>query len=633
MGRSARDRRTLRDTPSAEQARNSPLDPFPERLHRSCSLPILRLGGRSLICFHISFKQWCEKGFMLDYQDLKRELSRIDGRGYKSYQDLRGKYAFPDFFLYIDHVQGDPFAAPSRLRVRVPQDEAGYPAETFASRSRRLALCTYLAKQFAAAALRSGTRRGSGRSGLIEMVDPAQEIMERSCVDVTSDHVEARFLLGLPAAGRRILGGLADRMLCEDLPAIVRATLFFRRNDPAAVERYLTASEDADHLRARLTSLGLVAFVARDSILPRRSGVDDRPLRGPRVVPFEVPAHLRVEVDLPNAGRTEGMGIEAGVTLIVGGGYHGKSTLLNAIERGVYNHIPGDGRELVVTRESAVKIRAESGRSVAGVDISPFINGLPHGRDTRCFSTGNASGSTSQAANIAEAMEAGAEVLLIDEDTAATNFMIRDRRMQLLIAGDKEPITPFIDRVRPLWEQHGISSIVVIGGSGDYFDVADTVILVEDYVPRNVTGEARSIAARDTTRRRPEGSAVCAAPVPRIPLPRSIDPSKGRRQTNVKAKGRRTIVFGGETIDLSAVEQLVDPGQTRALAAALVHARENHVDGKRSVRQVLDLVEKDIEGGGLDILSRFPEGGHVRFRRFELAAALNRLRSLMVRQE
>ena len=570
---------------------------------------------------------------MLDQQDLRRELGRIDGRGYKSYQDLRGIYAFPDFFLYIDHVQVDPFATPSRLRVRVPQDKAGYPPETFANRSRRHALCTYLAKQFAAAARRAGTRRGSGRSGLIEMDDPAQEIIERTCVHMASDHVEARFRLGMPAAGRRILGPLADQMLCQDLPGIVRATFFYRRNDPAAIERYAAASEDADYLRARLPSRGLVAFVAGDSVLPRRSGVDDRPLCEPPVVPFEVPAHLQVEFDLPNAGRTEGMGIAGGVTLIVGGGFHGKSTLLNAIERGVYNHIPADGRELVITRESAVKIRAESGRSVAGVDISPFIGGLPHGRDTRFFSTGNASGSTSQAANIAEAMEVGAEVLLIDEDTAATNFMIRDRRMQQLIAEGKEPITPLIDRVRPLWEQHGISTIVAIGGSGDYFDVADTVISVEDYVPRNVTMEARSIAALDAARRRPEGSAVCPAPMLRVPLPQSINPSKGRRRNKVKVNGRRTIVFGGETIDLSAVEQLVDPGQTRALAAALVHARDNHMDGKRSVRQVLDLVEEDIEGGGLDILSRYPEGGHVRFRRFELAAALNRLRSLVVRQE
>ena len=570
---------------------------------------------------------------MLDLRDLQRELGRIDGRGYKAYQDLRGIYAFPDFSLFIDHVQGDPFATPSRLRVRVSQEEAGYPAETFANRSRRLALCTYLAKQFAAAARRTGSRRGAGKSGLIAMDAPAQEIIERTCIQITSDYVEACFTAGLPAAGRRILGRQAACMLCEDVPAIVRATLYYRRNDAATIARYIAAGEDADFLRAQLPSRNLVAFVARDSILPRRSGVDDRPLRDPPVIPFKVPAPLQVEFDLPNAGPTEGLGIAAGVTLIVGGGFHGKSTLLNALERGVYNHIPEDGRELVITREAAVKIRAEAGRSVAGVDISSFINDLPHGRDTRFFCTDNASGSTSQAANIVEAMEAGAEVLLIDEDTAATNFMVRDRRMQQLIAKEKEPITPFIDRVRPLYEQHGISTILATGGSGDFFDVADTVIAVEDYVPRQATREARNIAALATARRRQEGSDSLAGPIPRFPLPGSIDPRKGRRRSRVKTRDRRTILFGVENIDLSAVEQLVDPGQTRALAAALVHARENYIDGKRSLRQVLNLVEKDIESGGLDILSPYPDGAHVRFRRFELAAALNRLRSLQVRQK
>ncbi len=462
---------------------------------------------------------------------------------------------------------------------------------------------------------------------------PAQEIIERTSIQVTPDHVEARFAVGLPASGRRILARLAAFMLFEEVPAIVRATLFYRRNDRATLAQYITASEDADFLRSQLPSRNLVAFVARDSILPRRSGVDDRPLCDSPVIPLKVPDPLQVEFDLPNAGRTEGLGIAAGVTLIVGGGFHGKSTLLNALERGVYNHIPADGRELVITREAAVKIRAEAGRSVAGVDISSFISDLPQGRNTRFFCTENASGSISQAANIVEAMEVGAEVLLIDEDTAATNFMIRDRRMQQLIAKEKEPINPFIDRVRPLYQQHGISTILVTGGSGDLFDVADTVIAVEDYVPRQATREARNIAALETARRRLEGSDSLPVPIPRFPLPESIDLRKGGRQNHVKTRDRRTILFGAETIDLSAVEQLVDPGQTRALAAALVHARENYIDGKRSLRQVLDLVEKDIEAGGLGILCRHPDGAHVRFRRFELAAALNRLRSLQVRQK
>ncbi len=568
---------------------------------------------------------------MPTHQNLRHTLARIDGRGYKAYKDIRGTYAFPIFTLHIDHVQGDPFAAPSRLRLCLPQDKAGYPPETFAPKSRRIALCTYLAGRFARAAQRTRANRGSGKSGLIEIDAPGQQILERTCIGVTPEYLEARFVVGLPASSRRVLGHQAAAMLCEDVPAIARAALVYHNNDAQAIDRYTRTSEDADFLRARLEERGLVAFVANHSILPRRTGIDDRPLQG--AVSFQSPASLQVEFDLPNAGSTAGMGIPRGVTLIVGGGFHGKSTLLNALERGVYNHVPGDGREQVVAHPGAFKIRAEDGRRVAGVDISPFINALPYSRDTRDFSTDNASGSTSQAANIIEALEAGASLLLIDEDTAATNFMIRDQRMQQLIAKENEPITPFVDRVRQLYDQHGVSTILVVGGSGDYFDVADTVIAMENYVPREVTQEARTIAASFQARRWPEGGDSFGALTPRVPLQQSIDPSKGRREVNVKSQGVRTILFGTEAIDLDAVEQLVDPSQTRALAAALVYARHNYMDGRRTLSELLALVMEDIEKKGLDVLSPYPVGDHALFRRYELAAALNRLRTLAVKQK
>jgi predicted ABC-class ATPase len=324
------------------------------------------------------------------------------------------------------------------------------------------------------------------------------------------------------------------------------------------------------------------------------------------------------------------MGIPAGVTLVVGGGFHGKSTLLKAIELSVYNHIPNDGRELVVTHPAAVKIRAEDGRSIAGVDISPFINQLPQGRSTRQFATPNASGSTSQAANIMEALEAGAKLLLVDEDTAATNFMIRDRRMQQLIAKDKEPITPFIDKVRQLYAEYGVSTILVIGGSGDYFDVADTVIAMENYQPHDVTENAKAIAFATRTERIPEGGKQFGQITPRIPLPESIDPSRGQREVKLKVRDVDEVLFGTEEIDLSAVEQIVEAGQLRAIASAIVYAKEHYMDGRCTLPEILDRVIADIESEGLDTLSNLPEGDLVLFRRFELAAALNRLRTLKV---
>ncbi len=560
--------------------------------------------------------------------NLRQKLRQIDGRGYKAYKEIRGSYQFDKFTLFIDYVQGDPFASPSRMRARVPQSVARYPAQTFADRSRRIGLENYLTAVFHIVARKISERRGSGKSGLIAIDAPGQEMLERTAMRVTPEFVEASFAVGLPAAGRRVLGRQAAAMLGDDLPLIVESALLYAANNPEMIARYTAVAEDADFLRGKLAELGLVAFIADGAILPRRSGVDPRPLSGKQVIPWQSPPELRLAVTLPNAGEVTGTGIPPGVTLVVGGGFHGKSTLLNALEAGVYNHKPGDGRELVVTVASAVKIRAEDGRSVAGVDISPFINNLPFGRDTRQFSTENASGSTSQAANIMEALELGATLLLVDEDTAATNFMIRDRRMQQLIAKEKEPITPFIDRVRQLYEEHGVSTILVIGGSGDYFDVADLVIGMDTYAPRELTAAAKEVAAAQKTERLPEVSPTFGPIRQRAPDPRSLDARKGKRNVNIKVHGRHTIQFGRETIDLSAVSQLADTSQTRAIAAAMQYAKERYVDGKRPLAQILDLVMADVARDGLSVLAGRPGVDYAAFRKFELGAAVNRLRTL-----
>jgi predicted ABC-class ATPase len=419
-------------------------------------------------------------------------------------------------------------------------------------------------------------------------------------------------------------------MLCDDISQIVDQTIKYYQLDGAVIKHHVETVEDADWLRQNLGERGLVAFIPDSAILPRRSGVDEHPLLNDAVA-FQSPESLQVEFTCPNRGLITGMGIPVGVTLIVGGGYHGKSTLLRAIELGVYDHIPDDGRELVVTHPAAVKIRAEDGRSIASVDISPFINQLPQGRSTRQFSTTNASGSTSQAANIMEALESGAQLLLVDEDTAATNFMIRDRRMQQLIAKDKEPITPFIDKVRQLYTDYGVSTILVMGGSGDYFDVADTVIAMENFQPQDVTEKAKAIAQQHTTERTPEGGEQFGQITPRIPLAESIDPSRGQRDVKLKVRDVDGVVFGTEEIDLSAVEQIVERGQLRAIASAIVYAKEQYINERRTLPEILNCVMADIELQGLDIVSNLPEGDLVLFRRFELAAALNRLRTLKVR--
>ncbi|MCU0570029.1 MAG: ABC-ATPase domain-containing protein [Oculatellaceae cyanobacterium Prado106] len=466
---------------------------------------------------------------MTTQDQLYQTLLRLDNQSYKAYKQIAGRYQFPGFTLAIDYVQGDPFAAPSRLRVMVPQRQAQFPSELFQSRSREVALRDYLNRQFDRVAGQMREKRGSGKSGLIAIAPPQQQVLERTAVWIDEQQVEARFVVGLPARGRTILGRQAAELICEDLPEIVQRTLLYASLNAKAIQRHVETVEDADWLRSQLAPHNLVAFIPDQAILPRQSGVDDRPLEAKTALPFQSPASLRVEFDRPNQGKIMGMGIPQGVTLIVGGGYHGKSTLLKAIALGVYNHIPGDGREQLVTDAAAVKIRAEDGRSIVRVDISPFINHLPQGRSTQQFSTENASGSTSQAANIMEALEVGAKVLLVDEDTSATNFMIRDRRMQALIAKDKEPITPFIDKIRQLYQDYGVSTILVMGGSGDYFDVADTVIAMTDYEPTDVTDAARAIAQTYSTDRAPEGGDRFGTIQPRIPVQKRLDSPRERR--------------------------------------------------------------------------------------------------------
>ena len=530
---------------------------------------------------------------------LNQILRRIDGQGYKAYQALaRQTFRYPGFTLETDYVQPDPYAPPSRFRIRLPQRHAGFPKDLFSNRSRQVALRDYLVRCFEQAILDASMTHGTGTGDHLFVDRPGEEILERSACQLNEELVELRLFVSLPASGRRILGSAAAKLLIETLPDVITSALRFTNLDEAAVRRHVKCAEDADALRAGLDNLDIVAFVADGSVLPRRTGVDDRPLA--QAVRFHAPSSLQVTVDLPNGGSVTGMGVPNGVTLIVGGGFHGKSTLLRDLERGVYNHVPGDGRELVVTEPTAVKIRAEDGRSVAGVDISPFISSLPGGSEPEHFNTQYASGSTSQAANIAEALEAGTRLLLLDEDTSATNFMVRDRRMQALVHKRHEPITPFVDHIRRLYNDLGVSTVLVMGGSGDYLDVADSVIAMEEFVPRQVTAEAKAVAQRYPTGRLSEGAKARSRITKRKPIQESVDPGRDKRRVSVRARSTRGLQFGQEEIDLSRVEQLVEDGQVEAIGHAIAHIRARYMDGGGSLRALLDSVERDLRENGLD---------------------------------
>lgn len=557
---------------------------------------------------------------------LRSKLDRIDRKGYGAYKDLSGAHDFDAFALFIDRVQRDPFAPPSLIRIRTKENR--FDPALFDNPVRRIAFEDFLTRQVSRAIgeIVRGNR-GTGGSGKVEIQRPSQKALPRTSMVVEPGHVEARMAVGLPARGRSVDARSARTVLLEELPEVVARALKPEGVDEGAACEHVESVEDADHLRKLLPSLGLVAFVADGAVLPRESGASDMPLRG-GAVPFRGPEEFRVGVDLPNRGTVSGMGVPEGVTLVAGGGFHGKSTLLSALSWGVYDHVPGDGRELVVTRADAVKIRAEDGRSVAGVDISAMIGDLPGGRPTNDFSTPNASGSTSQAANIAEALEVGTSLLLVDEDTSATNFMVRDERMRELVR--REPITPFIDLVRPLHRSLGVSAVVVVGGVGDYLDVADRVILMEDYGPSDATVRAREVAGKFPPRA-PLDEREVRSPKPRRLRTSSIDLRRGKRET-ARGRGLDAIELGRERVDLSYLGQLAEAGQTEAIARVIGRfAAGGDLGTGALVEEALAAVSED----GLDGLGGFRgHPGEMSLPRAqEIAAAVNRVRPLAARPE
>jgi predicted ABC-class ATPase len=555
-------------------------------------------------------------------KDLESILHRIDGRGYKAYKEIQGRrFSFDGFELVVEHVQGDPYAAPSRFRALIPITNSGLPESALATAARHRASRDYLARVF-----RAATRRHQELT-----IDAGrQTVLDRSACLIDAETIDLRFRIDLPGAGRRILGRKASALLIDELPRAVDRTTGSEHLDLEHLERHVAAVEDQQALRQALDAAGLVAFVGNGSALPRRSGIDDRPLED--AVVFESPPSLEVTLAAPNAGDVRGMGLPRGITLIVGGGYHGKSTLLRAVETGIYDHIPGDGRELVVATPGAVKIRAEDGRAVHAVDISPFISHLPGGHGTESFSTELASGSTSQAAALVEALESGASCLLLDEDTSATNFMIRDRRMQELVAKTSEPITPFVDRIRELRDRLAVSTLLVMGGSGDYFDHADLVIQMDSYRPLDVTHEARQIASDHVTGRREERESDLKSAAPRRLVTQSVNPARRPGRWKIQARGIDTLVIGRADIDLRAVEQIEDPSQLRAIGWMLGRLSEHDADTCQPLSLIRQMLDR-LDDGEWQWLSGRPDGDLAAPRAHEVMAAINRLRDARFRSD
>ena len=558
-------------------------------------------------------------------EDLRRSITGIDHKSYGMYKNLAGSYQFRNYILHFDHVQGDPFASPSRLRLELTAADHGFPREYRQSKHRKLALEDMVLRQFQKnlRSLDTG-RMGSGKSGRISCCRTGQTIQERIAVLFQKDRLEIRFEMGLPARGRTILGREMTDLVFHLLPKLVTGTFVYGRWSEEAKKRLSDAIKLSDNqafIREELERRGLTAFVADGAILPRESGISDRPMK--EAIPFSSPEDLRVEISLPHGQPITGMGIPEGITVIAGGGYHGKSTLLKALEQGVYNHIRGDGREYVLTRDYAFKIRAEDGRSVNHTDISLFINHLPNGQDTRDFTTENASGSTSQAANLMEALETGSRLLLLDEDTSATNFMIRDKVMAKLVSDDKEPICTLLRRIRTLWERKGVSFILVVGSSGDYLSVADLVLQLDHYHVKNVTAAAREIIEKEGL-----SNQYPAGETEDLKKSRQLLPVRTGRM-KCKASGTDSVIIDRDLIDVRYLEQLTEPEQTVGLTyltAYVCSSQKEAEDFKALADRIYQKIDRD---GFMALIPRnYPAGQPALPRKEEMMACLNRYRAL-----
>ncbi len=582
---------------------------------------------------------------MKSSNELRTLLRSVDHKSYPAYKSLAGSYQFGNFMLSIDHVQGDPFASPSSLHVEILHRDAGFPAAYFEKAPARIALQDHLTRKFASWFEDFNFKaKGSGKSGLLSITRCGQEVLERSACQITDQKIVARFHVGFPAFGRTINAGELEKILFDFLPRCVENSLFYKKLDQKKVEQAVFLSEDQEFIRTYLKEHRLAAFVANGSVLPRKSGVSDLPMKGS--VAFSSPASMETAIVLPHAGTIKGMAIPQGITLIVGGGYHGKSTLLEALQMGVYNHIAGDGREYVVTDDTALKLRAEDGRAIRQVDISMFIKDLPNKKDTCCFSTEDASGSTSQAAGVIEGIEAGARLFLIDEDTSATNFMVRDEFMQQVISREKEPITPFLERARDLYEKAGVSTILVAGSSGAFFYIADTILQMDCYHPVDITDGVKKLC-KDHTAPRIQAPDFCIPDFDRRLPParcqgssggdrgygRGRGGSAGRGSDNrhehmkIKTFGRDSFALDKETVDLRYVEQLADSEQLNALAHLLRQGAEQVLDGKKTVRQTVTWLYDTLEKKGWEpFCSSYVPCGLTKPRIQELYACLNRYR-------
>lgn len=544
---------------------------------------------------------------------IRSVLERINGRGYKSYKSLVGLSEVVDRVrVTVIKVQGDPFAPPSVVKLEhntnMPDWSLQAPVATSDCILRRLRV---LLKKFSMKGV------GEGNSGVLSVPKLAPIMIRRSSLEVVKTgvgraRIVARVHVGLPSRGRRVVSGAAEELLLERLPKAFTSSVSVGEDK---LRRHVETWIEQEHIRARLEDMGLVSFVGDGSILPRRCGGCWEPLED--AVPFESPPSLRVSVDLPTGRSITGMGIRRGLTVVSGPAYHGKTTLIEAVSAGVWNHIPGDGREYVITIRESFVVMSENGRRVTCVDLTPWLSEMPGASNLSCFTTSDASGATSVAATIQESIELGARLLIIDEDNVATNIIHRDYWLEELI-GRKTLHT--VADLAPGLKRAGVSVIVVATGSSELLSRADHVIVMNEYKALDLTHKARQVTAKKDTS---DGVVEYRAP-------------RGRRMTasmrldKAKLRGRMLEVRGAdELIDLRPLVQLEEETQLKTVVEATLRIlAKGGVDTIGS--ECKDVEAKLARGGFREVVGKEPGPSLSEARALDIGFLINRMPWLRV---
>ncbi len=575
---------------------------------------------------------------------LKTLLNSLKGQSYQAIQKITGFFHFPQYDFHFIRIQGSPGANPASIAViNWSIADSEIPQSFFQSSWNRLALADFLIRRFNLAITQFAKQnRGREGSGSFHTIELSQKILERDSVLFSEQEIEVRFILSLP--GKNSGRGQFDAeqawiMFEQELQNIVEYSLFYKNYDKAAkqlLENYIEIQNTRQQIKSYLIKKGYCVFINNGARLPRQSGVDDLPADKDKITSFQSPSSLLLDIPLSNNKSIQGMAIKQGITCITGGGYHGKSTLLQAVLAGVYAHIPGDGREYIVTRDDAFFVCAEAGRSIKNVDISPFIGLLPNGISTRQFSTDNASGSTSQAASIVEAAQSGSALLLFDEDCSASNFLIRDELIKRVLGATADPIKPLYSTLRSIWQQQAISMIFVVGGLGAFLQKADLCLVMENYQCKDITAKVRKKLGKIIE---DEKTALNFSTERKLSLD-NFDPAYTNQRLQKKIAHRikplrnapRQLEYGMDLINLDTLPQIAESAQVLSMGYCLLKIREamQAHGNPQEINYWLDWLYCKLEKQGLSFLQPDYPGMLSLPRKYEVAAAINRIRSLKI---